>query len=88
MNRYFFTVNQPASLTPTYHSAPPPPPNPPVSISSVTARAPASEKIIALMEMSKLIPGLIPQFELQLEHPEKESRVYNDCFYEAKGVEV
>jgi len=40
------------------------------------------------MEMSKLIPGLIPQFELQLEHPEKESRVYNDCFYEAKGVEV
>ncbi len=40
------------------------------------------------MQMSKLIPGLIPQFELQLEHPEKEPRVYDDCFYEAKGVEV
>jgi len=40
------------------------------------------------MEMSKLIPELILQFELQLEHPEKESRVYDDCFYEAKGVEV
>jgi len=85
MNQYFFIVNQLVSLTPTYHSGPPPPLNPPVSITSVTAREPASEKVIALMEMSKLIPGLIPQFELQLEHPEKEPRVCNDCFMRQKG---